>query len=304
MTTPRKWIAIYGESKYENGELTHIPEKQPQAQEPLLVDRPPHSINRSDIEFEQGSISLEVWLEEENARCFIGLSAGEGKDLYVGLNNLGAAFGFALFENEWKPLSGIGITPPPAKQWLSLELDVHGSNLTLKFEGVEVVKQAHKIRKGPLSLLLQSDEEVKVRNIEVSAQKPECFVVMQFSEKFDDLYRDVIKPTCESFGYDVIRADDTYSNGLIIEDIIKSIKEASLVIADITPDNPNVFYELGFAHGINKPTILLSDRDRQKLPFDVSGFRTLFYDNTIGGKSAVEERLGKHLENLGATKIK
>jgi hypothetical protein len=70
------------------------------------------------------------------------------------------------------------------------------------------------------------------------------------------------------------------------------------VIADITPDNPNVFYEVGYAHGIKKPTILLSDRRRDKLPFDVSGFRTLFYDNTIGGKKAVEENLTKHLENM------
>ena len=73
-----------------------------------------------------------------------------------------------------------------------------------------------------------------------------------------------------------------------------------MVIADITPDNPNVYYELGYAHGIDKPTILLSDRKREELPFDVSGFRTLFYDNTIGGKSVVEERLRKHLDGIAA----
>ena len=66
----------------------------------------------------------------------------------------------------------------------------------------------------------------------------------------------------------------------------------------LRPTTPNVFYEVGYAHGIKKATILLSDRTREKLPFDVSGFRTLFYDNTIGGKSDVEARLtttpGKH----------
>ena len=71
-----------------------------------------------------------------------------------------------------------------------------------------------------------------------------------------------------------------------------------MVIADITPNNPNVFYEVGFAHGIEKPTILLSDRSREKLPFDISGFRLLFYDNTIGGKSVVEASLRKHLEAI------
>lgn len=70
----------------------------------------------------------------------------------------------------------------------------------------------------------------------------------------------------------------------------------SIVIADITPNNPNVFYEVGYAHGIGKNTILLSDRKREQLPFDVSGFRTLFYENTIAGKGEVEARLRKHLE--------
>ena len=97
---------------------------------------------------------------------------------------------------------------------------------------------------------------------------------------------------------EVIRADDMYTNSLILEDITKNIREASVVIADITVDNPNVFYEVGYAHAINKPTILLSDKKRAKLPFDVSGFRTLFYENSIGGKRAVEENLSKYLQNL------
>ena len=110
----------------------------------------------------------------------------------------------------------------------------------------------------------------------------------------------MIKPTCEQFGLKTIRADDIYKSGLIINDIARAIEEASVIIADVTTDNPNVFYEVGYAHGIKKATILLSDRTRQKLPFDVSGFRTLFYDNTIGGKSDVEARLTAHLKNITA----
>lgn len=96
----------------------------------------------------------------------------------------------------------------------------------------------------------------------------------------------------------MIRADEFYSSGLIIEDITRSIQEASLVIAEITPDNPNVFYEVGYAHGTAKPTVLLCDKKREKLPFDIAGFRTIFYDNSIGGKSMVEDQLRKHLEGL------
>ena len=115
------------------------------------------------------------------------------------------------------------------------------------------------------------------------------------------LYKDVIEPVCTDFGFQVIRGDNVYTNGLIIEDITRSIRECSIVIADITPNNANVYYELGFAHGIGKPAILLSDRNRDKLPFDISGFRLLFYDNTIGGKTAVEQALRKHLEAIRGT---
>lgn len=121
---------------------------------------------------------------------------------------------------------------------------------------------------------------------------------MQFTPKFNALNQQVIKTTCEQFNYEVVRADDFYTNGLIIEDILNSIRKASIIIADVTPNNPNVFYEVGFAHGIGKTTILLSDRNREKLPFDISGFRTLFYENTINGKSEVETRLRLHLKAI------
>ena len=126
-----------------------------------------------------------------------------------------------------------------------------------------------------------------------------CFVVMQFTEEFNVLYQDVIRPICESYGYKVVRGDDFYTSGQILEDVTESIRSAGLIIADVTPRNENVFYELGFAHAIGKPTILLSDRKRDRLPFDIAGFRTIFYDNTIGGKAVVETCLKQHLDALG-----
>jgi len=69
------------------------------------------------------------------------------------------------------------------------------------------------------------------------------------------------------------------------------------VIAEITPANPNVYYEIGYAHALNKPTILIAERATE-LPFDVSPFRVLFYENTIAGKKRIEEGLRRHLEAI------
>ena len=60
---------------------------------------------------------------------------------------------------------------------------------------------------------------------------------MQFTEDFNTLYTDVIKPVCEEFGYEPVRGDDISTSGLIIKEITQSIQDASIIIADITPNN-------------------------------------------------------------------
>jgi nucleoside 2-deoxyribosyltransferase len=85
---------------------------------------------------------------------------------------------------------------------------------------------------------------------------------------------------------------------MILHDIAQGIVDAQIVIAEITPANQNVFYELGYAHALAKPTILLAERGKQPLPFDISGYRVLFYDNTIAGKKQVEDGLKKHLQAI------
>lgn len=68
-----------------------------------------------------------------------------------------------------------------------------------------------------------------------------------------------------------------------------------MVIAEITPLNPNVYYEVGYADTLSKPVILISDRKEGLKPFDVMAYRTIFYDNSIGGKSQIENDLRTYL---------
>ncbi len=135
------------------------------------------------------------------------------------------------------------------------------------------------------------------RGLDVDAMKPRAFVVMQFGEGFDDLYDELIRPVGAAAGLEVVRADEIHQPGMIIQDIVRGLMEASIVIAEISPENPNVFYELGYAHALDKPTILLARRDTT-LPFDVSPYRTIFYDDTIAGKRQVERLLGRHLDAI------
>lgn len=78
---------------------------------------------------------------------------------------------------------------------------------------------------------------------------------------------------------------------------------AELVVADVTEANPNVFYELGIRTATGKPTILVS-RDLTKLPFDISGMRTILIDDSTeqGTKRAVRE-VHRYAENILATAL-
>ncbi len=122
---------------------------------------------------------------------------------------------------------------------------------------------------------------------------------MQFAEPYDTFYREVIQNQAEAAGFKVVRIDEKAGPGVIFRDIQRELEQAEIVIAEITPANPNVFYELGYAHALGKPTILLARRGAE-LPFDIQSFRVVFYDDTIGGKVEVERNLQRHLVAIAA----
>lgn len=182
-----------------------------------------------------------------------------------------------------------------------MEMELIGSTFTFKLNNFVIFKNDIKIDSpsNQIGLLFQSTDAIIIHKFTVENVSRKAFVVMQFEKDFDDLYKGVIEPVCKEYGYEVIRADESFSTGIIIQDIIKLINESSIIIADITPDNPNVFYEVGYSHALKKSTILLNEKNkREKLPFDISSFRTIFYDNSIGGKTEIENRLKMFLENI------
>ncbi len=120
----------------------------------------------------------------------------------------------------------------------------------------------------------------------------ECdvFMIMPFSEQFESIYADYIKPIVESFGYVVKRADDFFSHRSIIDDIWSGIARCRFAIADCTGRNANVFYELGVAHTIGRPVILIT-QSIDDLPFDIQGRRAIAYEDRSRGLRLLQEQL-------------
>jgi hypothetical protein len=108
---------------------------------------------------------------------------------------------------------------------------------------------------------------------------PTAFVVMPFGASWSDDVASLIRHACKEHGVHAVRGDDIFTPTDILDDIWRGILDADFVVADITGRNTNVFYELGMAHAIGKPVLILS-QSPDDVPIDVKTRRILMYDST------------------------
>ncbi|HEV8433218.1 MAG TPA: nucleoside 2-deoxyribosyltransferase [Thermoanaerobaculia bacterium] len=92
---------------------------------------------------------------------------------------------------------------------------------------------------------------------------------MPFADSFNSVFSDIVQPAF--LNYEVTRADTRLDERNILAKIMSGIDEADLIIADITKTNANVMYELGVAHALGKPTIMIAE-DVETLPFDIRSY--------------------------------
>jgi hypothetical protein len=117
----------------------------------------------------------------------------------------------------------------------------------------------------------------------------DCFIVMPFGVKqfpdgsgrtydFDKVYRVIIQRAVREARMDPIRADERLTSALIHTDMFRDLRDRAVVLADLSLDNPNVFYELGMRHVMSSSGTVLICRNGSTLPFDIKLSRVIFYD--------------------------
>jgi hypothetical protein len=124
--------------------------------------------------------------------------------------------------------------------------------------------------------------------VETLVERLDVFVLMPFKADMLPVYKDHIVPVCTMLGLTVQRADDFFTANRVVEDVWKAILSARLIVADCTDRNPNVFYEIGLAHTIGKPTMLLTQRE-EDIPFDLRQWRYSAYQFTPPGMKEFEK---------------
>jgi hypothetical protein len=127
-----------------------------------------------------------------------------------------------------------------------------------------------------------------------------CMVVMPFANDFDEIYHSVFVPACRTQQVECRRVDERAIPGSITGDIVNGIMDADLVLADLTGQNANVFYELGIAHALNKHVITVC-QSVDDVPFDLRSYRVLTYSKTFAGAARLREDLERVIAELLAT---
>lgn len=126
-----------------------------------------------------------------------------------------------------------------------------------------------------------------------SASKPYVFVAMPFVESMDDVFHYGIQNAVNDAGYLCERVDQSSFTGDVLERVKQRIASATLVVADLSTANANVYLEVGYAWGCGKPTIL-TIREAEELKFDVRGQRCLVYKSI----KSLEDKLRNELVSL------
>jgi hypothetical protein len=124
-------------------------------------------------------------------------------------------------------------------------------------------------------------KNVKRRKNRTNYEPGIVFVGMAFGRGDEiEVFRTISK-ICKSMKLRAIRIDDNFSSGIIILEITDLIERAEFIIFDLTHERPNVYYELGYAHGVgNTPSnIMLIAKKGTKLHFDIAALRIHFYDS-------------------------
>ena len=136
---------------------------------------------------------------------------------------------------------------------------------------------------------------------EIARQPPptgsnQAFVAMRFHDSMQQAYWQGIEPAIRAAGYEPVRIDNIEHAGLIEDAIIAAIRKARFVVCDSTPGDDgargSVYYEAGFAHGLNLTVIFTCRHDKLKLVhFDTSHFNHIAWNDYEDLKTRLQQRI-------------
>ena len=119
-----------------------------------------------------------------------------------------------------------------------------------------------------------------------------CFISVPFSRKYDQLTSEILIPELERKQIKPILITRQKVQSDIYDWIVSSIRKSDIFLCEVTDKNPNIIYELGLAHAWGIPTLILSQK-LYSIPFELSKYRILLYDDSPNGIDILKEEKGE-----------
>lgn len=138
-------------------------------------------------------------------------------------------------------------------------------------------------------------KQLGIQSRELEIDPSLVFVLTPFGTEHQATYETIVQ-TCHRIGLRCVRGDEEKATGDILSHVVRTMVRARFVIANITGRNPNVFYELGIAHALDKSTILISE-NLEGVPFDVKAKRILTFENNENLSGKLIEMLARALRD-------
>lgn len=178
----------------------------------------------------------------------------------------------------------------------NIESQIYGLNERLTKTGERFKDAYHLQLEGNSKTEISPNNKIQPNEFLLSAglshddlrEQDFVFVITPFHEEFNSVYK-TIKTVCDQADIRCVRGDEQNFKGDIFSHVLKNIVQAKFIIANLSGRNPNVMYELGIAHALDKTTILVSELI-DELPVDIKSKRIVTYKSRseLEGKLAVE----------------
>ncbi|SFF32128.1 TIR domain-containing protein [Spirosoma endophyticum] len=148
----------------------------------------------------------------------------------------------------------------------------------------------HLLSRPPIEFRKDFTNTVKEIQSAIRSRR-QAFIVMKLGDKtLDSAHEGVIIPTLDNFGFSAIRIDSFENSGKINNQILEEIDRSEIVLADLTGERPNCYYEAGYAYALGKEVILTA-KNGTAIHFDLATNRIIFWDTEADLREALSSRL-------------